>query len=1091
MSGIVSGVGLFSGINTQELIDQLIAADSQPLVMLQQRLEAITTQRTAFAGLTAQLLALKGAASQFDQLSFFRKTKAQSSDPTIFTATTTDNASLGSFAFRVQSLATRHQLISAGFANKDQIPVGSGTIALEVGEGKISKPSYLDELNGGNGVRRGIIEIEDQSGQTAQIDLRNSLTLQDVVTAINAESKIDVEASVVGDQIRLQDVSAATTGGVLAVSDLGGGFMAADLGIADSVTYVSGDDGSRLLLGSDINNVTSQTGIDLLNDGNGIRRNTNGADLVFEMLVSGETFNVELNDKMDVTTALATLNNGNGVQPGDFSIRSSSGVEFDVDLAASYDFGDGYGPRPVRLVSDVVTVINQAATAAGADVVASIDINTNQLVITDNTSGSDSLQVIPGSGSTVADLGLNAEVEGGVLRGNEVYHISNLGDVIRAINYAAGNYDLATGLTQHVQASVAANGNGIELRRIDGGAADGFKVSRGSYGSIGDSHAADDLGLIGSGATEAVSTGDTLHGQNFWAGLNSVLLRSLNGGQGVTLGTVNITAKDGTVISVDLANPPSGEPPQSIHDVIQAINDAIEALPDEVAIHAEINAVGNGLAIVDQTGGSGSLSVSHSGAGLGLNGSTNGTVLNSGNLQLQYISENTKLGSLNNGAGVGLGQFNITSRNGTTLTINVTENQKTVGDLLRIINIQGASNHIVAEINATGDGIVIRDETPTGEITGELAIQDEEGQVAKKLRLLGGAQVDPDNPDQQIVDGSYEFKITVAADDTLSDVADKLSAAGLGLSVSIINDGSSLNPFRLSISSSLTGTQGEMMLDWGSTGLTMQTLTQPQDAVLFFGSEGSSNPIAIRSSSNSVANVVQGVTIDLLGTSEETVDLTVSKDIDAVVEAMKGFVEAYNSVTGQIDDLTFFNAESLESGPLRSDPTVRTVETRIRSMIQKVIATGETEFSRFATMGITIGNGGQLVFDEARFREALAENPEAIEEFFTLSETTDGTQIDSDTGEPVQIFHGLGMGYLIDDILDELTTSADGLLARKDDSLQRQEDLINDRAENMLDLLDAKRARLEKQFAGLETALSSLSSQQSALSALSANLGIT
>ena len=93
--------------------------------------------------------------------------------------------------------------------------------------------------------------------------------------------------------------------------------------------------------------------------------------------------------------------------------------------------------------------------------------------------------------------------------------------------------------------------------------------------------------------------------------------------------------------------------------------------------------------------------------------------------------------------------------------------------------------------------------------------------------------------------------------------------------------------------------------------------------------------------------------------------------------------------------------------------------------------------------------------------------------------------INPKTGEPVEKFRGLGFGFLIEAMLDQLTRTFDGVLASKDGTLGRQEDLLDNRATFLLSLLDGKRARLESRFAGLEQALSALTSQQSALGLLS------
>ena len=63
----------------------------------------------------------------------------------------------------------------------------------------------LDDLNGGQGVDRGSIRIQDRAGNTAVIDLSEATTLEEVVEAINAESGIQVVASFNTDKLQLVD----------------------------------------------------------------------------------------------------------------------------------------------------------------------------------------------------------------------------------------------------------------------------------------------------------------------------------------------------------------------------------------------------------------------------------------------------------------------------------------------------------------------------------------------------------------------------------------------------------------------------------------------------------------------------------------------------------------------------------------------------------------------------------------------------------------------------------------------------------------------------------------------------------------------
>ena len=62
MSGITSGTGLISGINTGALIDQLIAIEARPRTLIQQRIAQLQAQQAAYLSINSNLGALRTAA---------------------------------------------------------------------------------------------------------------------------------------------------------------------------------------------------------------------------------------------------------------------------------------------------------------------------------------------------------------------------------------------------------------------------------------------------------------------------------------------------------------------------------------------------------------------------------------------------------------------------------------------------------------------------------------------------------------------------------------------------------------------------------------------------------------------------------------------------------------------------------------------------------------------------------------------------------------------------------------------------------------------------------------------------------------------
>ena len=89
--------------------------------------------------------------------------------------------------------------------------------------------------------------------------------------------------------------------------------------------------------------------------------------------------------------------------------------------------------------------------------------------------------------------------------------------------------------------------------------------------------------------------------------------------------------------------------------------------------------------------------------------------------------------------------------------IDVNNNIQTIGDLLKAINPSGLQ--VLAEINDTGDGIVIRDANGG---SGSLKIAEAGSTTAADLNMLGAATT---HDSTQVIDGSMTRTIDLSAID--------------------------------------------------------------------------------------------------------------------------------------------------------------------------------------------------------------------------------------------------------------------------------------------------------------------------------------
>ncbi len=1032
MSGISSGIGLISGINTAQIIDQLIALESRPVQTLQSRVQAIDTQRTAIAALSAKLLALKDAVSTFDRPSFFDRFNAASSNEQVAAATARASAIPGAQTFRVLALATNHSVLSRGFADADRTPLGVGTLSIELGRGRVDPPTILSGLNNGRGVGRGSITITDRAGNKTNVDLSRAYSVEDILSAINNTTGIGVRASVTGlasngvtgDRLVIEDISGGT--GNLSIVDQTGSTIAAGLGIAQSVA------GPRID-GRNLVQLDSTTLLSTLNDGNGIGRATQASvndDIVFETTYG--TFGVTFKDILAPGTTtnssvdLRALNGGNGVRLGVIRITDRAGKAVDIDLANA--------PVPLRTVNDVRQYVNQQATAAGVGI--SLAPVNSHLQIADTTgvtgTTAKNLKVEDVSGFAAADLGIAGDVATNAITGRDIHSVSTLGDVVNAINFAEGNAGF-------VQARISDEGKGIAITAL--GLDNAVTVKSGISSS-----AARDLGL----ENAVVGTGETYSSRRLVAGLNTVLLNSIAGGKGVVTGQISVTNSANQTTALDFSSA------HTLQDVIEIINSN-----PTLGVRASINAGRNGLQLTDTAGGTNPLNISDAvgtlAAELGIAGTFDvaaGSV-NGKNVQVQYVSRQTLLKELNNGQDVSPGRFRISAAGGATYTVNISNNTKTVGDLIDAVNLVGGGN-VSARINDTGDGILISDST-TGQQ--RLKIEDiEGGTIAKNFRLAGEAKAG-----QSFVDGSFEIRVDIGAGETLRSLATRLNNSGLPFSATVLQSGVGPTPFSLSITSNQSGRGGELLISGQGVDLGFTTLARAQDALLSVGGSDAASGLLVANSSNTFDNILEGVKLDVLSTSNDPVTINVTQDVDDIVESVQRFVDLYNEVQAELDQSASFDSETLERGALFGDTTVSVIRQRLSRIALQPFAGGGA-VSRLFSIGIRVGGNNRLQFDAAEFREAYEANPAEVERFFTAEEN--------------------GFGDVVKAAFDDLTRSIDGVIARKDEQLINQQDLLKDRIDQLNILLAGKRSRLERQFAGLESSLAALQDQQSSLNAL-------
>ncbi len=323
-------------------------------------------------------------------------------------------------------------------------------------------------------------------------------------------------------------------------------------------------------------------------------------------------------------------------------------------------------------------------------------------------------------------------------------------------------------------------------------------------------------------------------------------------------------------------------------------------------------------------------------------------------------------------------------------------------------------------------------------------------------------------------------------EDVMKQIADAINDEDTGMSASVIE--TSGGKSSLVLTATETGEANSIQFDNAATAADGSKVTI-KDADGIFTAIGATafteaqaaqdaafsvNGVSVTRSTNSVSDVIEGVTINLQDQGNTTVQ--VARDADKIADKVKAFVDAYNDVMKTIRD------NSAESKSLQGDSTLRSLQTALGDWsVRRVDGTADG-FHLLSDIGIEADKGtidgslmtGQLDFDRDLFVEKFNENPEAVFHMFGHDDTS------PDNSD--------GFARVFDSALPDWTSSVDGIIQSRIKGYDSQIEDANNKIERLEDSVFRKEEQLKRQFTAMEVALTELKNQQSWMTSQLASL---
>ena len=317
--------------------------------------------------------------------------------------------------------------------------------------------------------------------------------------------------------------------------------------------------------------------------------------------------------------------------------------------------------------------------------------------------------------------------------------------------------------------------------------------------------------------------------------------------------------------------------------------------------------------------------------------------------------------------------------------------------------------------------------------------------------------------------GASAVRIDIGAGDTsLSAIRDKINAAGAGVTATLVTDASGTrlslrsretgaeNAFRVSVSESAddgNASTGLSALAFDATAASspMARSTSAANADL------SVNGIALSSASNTLNNVVDGLTLSLSKVTTAPVDVSVAEDTAAVKTAITDFVTAFNTLASFIKTQTAYNPDSKAAGALQGDQSTLALQSQLRAVLNEG-SSASSAWSRLSEIGLTLKTDGTLDTNATKLDNALGKLPELRKLLATDGDSSANSGF-------VRRFKRLADAAL----------GSEGVFATRTASIQASVTRNSKSQTAMEKRLEQTQARLQAQYSALDTTMAKLS----------------
>lgn len=309
------------------------------------------------------------------------------------------------------------------------------------------------------------------------------------------------------------------------------------------------------------------------------------------------------------------------------------------------------------------------------------------------------------------------------------------------------------------------------------------------------------------------------------------------------------------------------------------------------------------------------------------------------------------------------------------------------------------------------------------------------------------------------VNSATTTNITVPTD-TPTGVVNAINSANTGVTATLVDTGTGSNTYRILLSG-VSGSNGVFTLtsspDLGFHDVA-NSLQTARDSIVNY--EG----ITVTRDSNTLTDVIEGVTLNLMATTATDVTVTIDNDKSSLKSNIQSMVVAYNDLLNLFDTFTAVDSDADMAGSLSEDGSmVRFITNKIRTKVFADSSTPSSSITAMRDLGVTTNQYGKIEFSEAVYDAAIASNYSDVVTMLTADTSNENLFATSDKGLAQDIITAL-----------EDMTDSTGLVTNRETNANTE--LAGHEAQlvKLQTRMDAVYDRYLMQFGAMETLMATL-----------------